>query len=150
EKSLNIYDANTSQLDKMTGDIRGRAHQGHITDSTDLYNIITDKAVSSFDQFQGSLAFSDADFAHDQDAFAIYVYQHSMNRNAGSKLHTQPADNFSHEGRGCVLGHQNRHIIFIGQIQHIFIRLCHRSKYYTWNLTGNKAFKGFQFFLSIQ
>src|SRR5699024_6899510 len=125
EKSLYIYDSNTSQFNKMPGDIRSGTYQRYIADTTYLHNIIADKTMSSLNQFQSGLTLSDAALAHDQHAFTVYIHQNAMDGNTRCKLHTKPADNFSHESRSSISGHQDRHIIFMGQIQHILIRFCH-------------------------
>src|SRR5699024_2044765 len=150
EKSLYIYDSNTSQFNKMPGDIRSGTYQRYIADTTYLHNIIADKTMSSLNQFQSGLTLSDAALAHDQHAFTVYIHQNAMDGYTRCKLHTKPADNFSHESRCSSSGHQARHIIFMGQIQHILIRFCHGSKHHAWNLAGNKAFKSFHLLLSFQ
>ena len=139
EKGLYINDTDPSKLNKMPGNIRCRAYQGYIANLTQFYYIITYKTMTSLDQFQCSLTLADPAFACDQNTLTIYIHQHSVNRNAGSKLYTKPADDLSHKAGGTSLCYKSRHIILICQVDHILRRSCHGTKYNTGNLAGNKA-----------
>ena len=125
----------------MPGDIRCSSHQFHITDFADLHHIITYQTMSTLDQFQRSLALTDAALTHDQDTFAIYIHQYAMDGDARCQLHIQPADDLCHK-IGCgFFCYKNRHIVLSSHIQHIFIRFRHRRKDHTGNLFGYKILK---------
>ena len=119
KQSFDIDNTNTTKFNEMSCDIRCRAHQRHITDFTKFYNIITDKTMSSFDQFQRSLTLANSALTCDQDTFTIYIHKHTMDGNTWCQLYTQPADNLSHKTGSCTLCHESRNIIFNCQIDHI-------------------------------
>ena len=61
------------------------------TDFTYFNNIIGYETVSTVNQFKSRLALSDSTLTHDQNTFAVYVNQNTMNRNTWSKFLAQPA-----------------------------------------------------------
>ena len=125
----------------MPGDIRCGSHQFHITDFADLHHIVTYQTMSTLDQFQRSLALTDAALTHDQDTFAVYIHQYAMDGDARCQLYVQPADDLCHK-IGCrFFGSKDRHIVFSSHLQHIFIRFRHRCEDHTGNLFGYKILK---------
>ena len=119
EQSLDIDDADATKFNEVTCDIRSRTYQCYITDFTKFYNIITDKTVSTFDQFQSSLTLTDPALTCDQDTFTIYIHKYAMDGNTRCKLYTKPADDLCHEAGCGALCHKCRNIIFNSKIDHI-------------------------------
>ena len=73
-QSLYIYDANAPQFNKMPGHFRRSSDQCMFIDLADFHHIIRYKTMSSFDQFECSLTFSDTTLTHDQKSFAVDIY----------------------------------------------------------------------------
>ena len=151
EQCFYIDDTDASKFDKMTCDIRCRTYQCHITDLTDLDNIITDKTMASLDQLQSSLALTDTALTCDQNSLAINIHQYTMNGNTRCKLYTKPADDLCHEAGSCSFCHECRNIIFNSQIDHVLRRTGHGTENNTWNLAGDKTliFKTSLFFIEL-
>ena len=58
---------------------------------------VSDEAVAEIaSQLKRRLGFTDTALTRNQDALAVYVYQHAVHGNAGCQLHVQPADHFRH------------------------------------------------------
>ena len=76
---LNIYDTDSPKFDEMSCNIRCRTHQCLITDLADLNYIICHQTMTSLNQFQSGLAFTDPTLTHDQDAYTIYIHKYSVN-----------------------------------------------------------------------
>ena len=140
EQSLNIYNSDTSQLNKMAGNIRSRAYQGDIADPTDLHHVVTDQTMASFNQLQSRLALADSTLSHNQHAFAEHIHQHAVNGNCRSKLYAQPPDNLCRKCRGTFIRTEGRHLILVSQFQQLLARLSQRGKNYAGNFLGHKSF----------
>src|SRR5699024_4363414 len=97
EQCLDIDNPDTPQFDKMAGDVRSGSYQSLIAHFSDFHHIVAHQTMASFYQFQRSLALTDAAFPHDQNAFAIYVYQNPVNGNTRRQLYVHPPDDLSHE-----------------------------------------------------
>ena len=105
----------------MSCNIRCRSNQCLITDSANLYDIVTDKTVSTFNQFQCSFTLTDSTFTHDQHTDTVYINQHTMNRNAWCKLHIQPSDDLCCKFRCLLLCLEYRDICLFCHLQkHLF------------------------------
>ena len=76
-------------------------------------------AVPPLDQLDGQLALADAAVAQDQDAFAVHLHQNAMAGDAGRQLHIQHAEQAAHQNAGGFIGAQQRHLIFLSQLQHL-------------------------------
>ena len=144
---LDINDTNSTQFNKMPGNIRCCSHQRYIADLTDLYHIIRYQTVSTLDQFQGSLTFADTALPHDQHAFAKYIHQYSVNRYTRCQFFIHPANDLRHEIRSGFFCPEYRHSIDIAQIQQFRIRLCLGSKYNTRYLERYKLLINGKFLL---
>ena len=131
-----INNANSSQLNKMLGNIRRASHQSLIADLADLHNIICNQAVSTLNQLQGSLTFSNTALAHNQNALTKYVYQYAVNADAGRHLYLQPANHLCHQIRCALVGNHTRNLIVKTEILHIFIRHLGAAVEHTGNFTG--------------
>ena len=80
------------------------ADEFRIRNLSDHYDIVTDKSVSSADQFQSSFGFADSALSQNQNTFTVYIDQNAVHRQAGSKFHTQITYYFDHEGTGRTFG----------------------------------------------
>ena len=132
---LHIDDPYAAELDKMARQIRSRADQRGVRHFPQNHHVIAHETVASSYEFKGSLALSDPALSHDEHAFAVYIHQHSMYRNARSQLHAEPADDFRHKSARCAFRHQRRDAILPGYAQHVHGRLCQSRK----NDTGYPA-----------
>ena len=79
--------------------------------------------MASLDQLQSCLTLTDAALAHDQDTFAVYIYQHAVDRDTRSQLYIQPADDLRHKRRCIFLCGKDRNTVLCGDTQDIFIRI---------------------------
>ena len=150
EHRLYIHDSDTTQLDKMSCDIRCRTNQCIVTDFADLNHIIRHKTMSTLDQFKSCFALTDSTFSHDQNSDTIYVNKHSMNGNARSKFYIKPTDQFSHKG-GCLLTcTEYRNIIFLSNLNEAFIRLKFIAENNTWYFMFQKFLINLNSFLVFQ
>ena len=138
EQGLDVDDADAAQLNEMLGDVRRGADQRIVADLSDLHHIVGNQAVSSLDQLQGRLRFSDAALARDQDALAVYVHQHAVNGDARRQPDVQPADGFGHEGGGGLLGHQDGNLLLNGDLTEERIRLKLPAVYHAGHGIGEK------------
>ena len=129
EQRLNIDDADTAQLDKMTRDIRRSSDQRDVTHTADFHNVITDQTMSALDELQRRLAFTDSALAHDQNTFAVYVNQNAVYRDTRRQLNVQPSCDFCRERRGLAFRCKCRHLIFSGKFQQLFsgLNLCRKD-----------------------
>ena len=123
EQRLDVHNTNTAQLDKVLCDIRCSSDQCFLTDLADLYNIVRYQTVSSLNQLKRRLGFTDSALACNQDAFAIYVNQYAVNRNAGCQLDIQPTDQLCRKRTRRTLGHQKRNAFFNGNLPEQIIRM---------------------------
>ena len=91
---LNINDTDTSQLNKISCDIRRCTNQLIIVGFFDLNHIIGYKAVSSLNQFQSRLTLTDTAFAGDQDAFTEYIHKYTMDGDSRCQFYLQETVQF--------------------------------------------------------
>ena len=111
EQCLDIDDSDTAQLDQMFGHIGRGTDQSILADLSKLHHIICYKTMSSLDQFQRSLGFTDTAFAGDQHTLAVYVNQYAVHGDTGSELYIQPSDGLCHENGGCLLRTEDRNSV---------------------------------------
>ena len=64
--------------------------------------------MASLDQLQRHLGFTDAALTGDQNAYAVDVDEHAVDRNARCQSDVEPADQFRCEVRGRVPRHEDR------------------------------------------
>ena len=107
----------------MLRDVRCGADQRLLGDTADFDDIIRDEPVSSFNELQCRLRFADAALAGDENTFAVDINEHSVDGDHRSKTDIQPADNFGHERRGRLFGHENRALVFVCIFEKCFIRM---------------------------
>ena len=132
----------------MSCNIRCRTHQCLITDLADLNYIICHQTMTSLNQFQSGLAFTDPTLTHDQDAYTIYIHKYSVNWNAWSKLHIQPADQLTHKRGSLFAGSEHRNIILFRGLYKLRFRLKIITEYNTRYFMCQKLFIDFIFSLS--
>ena len=139
KQSLYVNNADTPQFDQMLRDLGRGADQRVLAHLADLDHVVGHQPVASLDQFQGHLGFTDSALARDQDADAVDVDQHAVDRDAGRQPNIQPADDLAHE-IGCgVLGHQERNAVFQGVFHEEFIGLQLSAEYDARNIHGKES-----------
>ena len=106
----------------MPCDIRCCTHQSIIADSADFYHIITDQTMTSLNQLQSCLTFTNTTFSCNQHTDTIYIHQHTMNGNTRCKLYIQPAYYFCHECGGYLFCDKYRNISFFCFLHQYLIR----------------------------
>ena len=81
----------------MPCDIGSGPDERIIADLSDLYNIIADKSVSSLNEFKRRLGFTDPALTRDENSFAVYIDENTVNGNARSQLDIKPSDDLRHK-----------------------------------------------------
>ena len=94
--------------------------------------------MSTTDQLQSCLTFTDTALAHNKDALAINIDQYAVNGNTGCQLFCQLIDQLCCK-TGCgITGSKNRDSISRCQFQELFFRLKITTKDHTRNIIAQK------------
>ena len=101
EQLCHVDDADTADLDIVADQLRRRAAQRVPGDLANFHGVICDQAVAALEQLGCGLAFADAAFAHEQQAFSVDLDEHTVARDARGQRVLEVGDEAGDDiGRG--------------------------------------------------
>ena len=141
EQGLDINDADAAKFDKVLGDGRSDSDQGHLADLADLDHVVRNKTMAALDQFQGRLGFADTAVTGQQDTDPVDIHQDTVNGNAGSQAHIEPAQDLRHKRTGRLAGEKHGHSVFASDFHDDVIRVHTAGKNHHGDIQGKELFK---------
>ena len=123
--------------DQMPDDVGARPRRV-VSDTPNLDLIVCDQPVAAFYDFEGSLGFTDAALAQDQDTLAVDLDQDAVHRDTRSQLDIQVLHKGAHELRGCLTGSEERNTGLFGGDNHFLESLMTACQNQARNLLFKK------------